>query len=64
MRVVIHGDICQGHQACAIVAPDVFGSDEIGNGVVLITGDLPAELHALARRAQRNCPELAITISD
>ena len=64
MRVVIHDDICQGHQACAIVAQDVFGSDEIGNGVVLITRDLPAELHDLARRAQRNCPEHAITITD
>ncbi len=64
MRVVIEYDICQGHQACAIVAPDVFGSDEIGNGVVLIAGDLPAELHELTRRAQRNCPEHAITISD
>jgi ferredoxin len=64
MRVAIEYDSCQGHQACAIVAPDVFGSDDIGNGVVLITGDLPVEHHDLARRAMRNCPEHAITISD
>ena len=29
---------------CAIAAPDVFGSDEIGNAVVLIEGDIPRDL--------------------
>lgn len=64
MRVFIDDDRCQGHQSCAIVAPEVFGSDEFGNGVVLITNDLPADLHDRARRAERNCPERAITIVD
>ena len=49
---------------CAIAAPAVFGSDDYGNAVVLITGDLPAELEAAARRAEGNCPEQAITIHD
>jgi ferredoxin len=64
MRIVLDDDLCQGHQACAIVAPDVFGSDEIGNAVLLITGDIPSDMQELARRAQRNCPEHAITIID
>lgn len=62
MRVEIDDDACQGHQSCAIVAPEVFGADELGNGIVLIAGEIPEELHARARRAERNCPERAITI--
>jgi ferredoxin len=53
---------CQGHQMCAIAAPEVFGSDDIGNATVLIEGDLPADLEAKARRAEGNCPERAIEI--
>ena len=47
---------------CAIAAPEVFGSDEIGNAKVLITGEISALLHAKVRRAESNCPERAITI--
>lgn len=61
MRVVIDQDLCQGHQICAIVAPDVFGSDEMGNGVVLLPGELPDDLRPRAQRAAGNCPEQAIS---
>ena len=47
---------------CAIAAPEIFGSDEIGNAKVLITGEIPAALHVKVRRAESNCPERAITI--
>jgi len=49
---------------CAIAAPEIFGSDDLGNAVVLIDGDIPAELQAKARRAEANCPERAILISE
>ena len=49
---------------CAIAAPEVFGSDEIGNAMILITGDVPEALHARVRRAESNCPERAISISE
>lgn len=55
---------CQGHQMCAIAAPEIFGSDEIGNATVLIPGDIPSDLEAKARRAEGNCPERAIEIID
>jgi len=55
---------CHGHQMCAIAAPEVFGSDELGNAKVLIDGDIPAELEGKARRAEANCPERAIIISE
>ena len=51
-------------ELCAIAAPEIFGSDEIGNAKILITGDVPEALHGKARRAESNCPERAITITE
>jgi ferredoxin len=64
MRLLLDNDRCQGHQMCAIAAPELFGSDEIGNAVLLVEGDVPSELEAKARRAAANCPERAITVQD
>lgn len=64
MRVRVDADACHGHQMCAIAAPEVFGSDEFGNAVVLITGDIPSQLHAKVRRAEGNCPESAVIVED
>ena len=64
MRVSVDAGSCHGHQMCAIAAPEIFGSDELGNAVVLIAGDIPKELEAKARRAEGNCPERAITITE
>lgn len=49
---------------CAIAAPEIFGSDDIGNATLLIDGVIPADLEAKARRAEGNCPERAIEIVD
>lgn len=62
MRVRIDSAACTGHQMCAIAAPEVFGADDYGNGVVLIEGDVPPQLEAKVRRAEGNCPEHAIVI--
>jgi ferredoxin len=64
MRVSVDSGSCHGHQMCAIAAPEVFGSDELGNATVLIAGNIPAELQAKARRAEANCPERAIIITE
>jgi ferredoxin len=64
LKLSIDSDRCQGHQMCAIAAPELFGSDDIGNATILIEGDIPAELEAKARRAQGNCPEHAVIIED
>jgi ferredoxin len=63
MRVTVDGDKCHGHQMCAIAAPEVFGSDEYGNAVVLLD-PVPEDLEMSARRAEANCPERAITLHD
>lgn len=62
MRVRVDGAACHGHQMCAIAAPEVFGSDDYGNAVVLVDGEIPADLEAKVRRAEGNCPERAIVI--
>lgn len=64
MKVRVDGDACHGHQMCAIAAPEVFGSDDYGNAVVLIDGIIPSELESKVRRAEGNCPERAIVIED
>lgn len=62
MKVRVVEGRCQGHQMCAIAAPEIFGSDDIGNATVLIEGPIPAALESKARRAEGNCPERAIEI--
>ena len=43
MRIQVDQARCHGHQMCAIAAPKLFGSDEIGNAAVLIAGDVPRD---------------------
>ena len=62
MRVRINVGSCHGHQMCAIAAPEVFGSDEYGNALLLIESEIPVELEPKTRRAEGNCPERAISL--
>ncbi len=64
MRIRIDADRCQGHQMCAVVAPELFGSDDFGNATILIEGAVPPELEAKARRGAGTCPEQAVIIED
>ena len=62
MRVTVDETRCHGHQMCAIASPDVFGSDEYGNAIVLLD-PVPVDLEASVRRAEANCPERAINLN-
>ena len=62
MKIVFDREKCQGHGRCYSLAPDVFESDDEGYAVLLIDGDVPAELEGAARLAADNCPEYAITV--
>ena len=64
MRVSIDGDRGQGHGRCFNLAPDVFGFDDLGNGVVLAERAEDERTIRLARLAQVNCPEHAISVDD
>jgi ferredoxin len=60
VKISIDANRCQGHGRCYDLAPELFGEDEEGYGVVLGDGTVPADQHASARLAALNCPESAI----
>jgi ferredoxin len=62
MKIVFDRAKCQGHGRCYSLAPEVFESDDEGYAVLLVSGDVPAELEDAARLAADNCPEYAITV--
>lgn len=62
MRIVLESDKCQGHNRCYALAPELFDVDDYGQSVLLVDGDVPAELIDKARLAAANCPEFAIKI--
>jgi ferredoxin len=63
MRATVDAARCHGHQMCAIASPEVFGSDEYGNAVVLLN-PVPAHLETSVLRAEANCPERAISLQE
>lgn len=64
MRIHLDSDKCQGHGRCYSLAPDLFDSDDLGNAVVIVTGELSDGQLASANLAAANCPEFAIEIGD
>lgn len=62
MRVHLDSEKCQGHNRCYALAPELFDVDDYGQAVLLVDGDVPAELQEKARLAASNCPEFAIKI--
>ncbi len=64
MKVTIDADLCQGQGRCFSIAPNLFGFDELGNGVVIGDGILTEGTLEQARLAQSNCPEHAIFIEE
>jgi ferredoxin len=64
VKVSIDPDKCQGHGRCFSLAPSLFDSDDLGNGVVLNGGVVSPSDAELARLAQANCPEHAISIEE
>lgn len=64
MRIHLDSEKCQGHGRCYSLAPDLFDSDDIGNAVVLVSGDLTEEQLRGANLAAANCPEFAIEVGD
>lgn len=64
MRVQIDASRCQGHGRCFTIAPDLFDSDDLGNGFVLGDGIVPAGREDAARLAALNCPESAVSVEE
>jgi len=62
VRIHLEADKCQGHNRCYALAPELFDVDDFGQAILVIEGDVPAELHDKARLAAANCPEYAIKV--
>ncbi|MDP6345404.1 MAG: ferredoxin [Alphaproteobacteria bacterium] len=64
MRIKVDPEICQGHNRCCALAPELFDTDDYGAAYALNDGAVPEELAEKARLAVDNCPEFAISILD
>lgn len=65
MKVRIDSELCQGHQLCAVFAPDVFGADDEGFAVLTdgtTEGTIDRSLADQAVEARDSCPEAAIEL--
>lgn len=61
MRVEVDLDLCQGHAACEMEAPDVFSVPKRGKVTVLDPAP-PESLRADVENAVRYCPTQALRI--
>jgi ferredoxin len=64
VKVHVDPEKCQGHNRCYALAPELFDVDDLGQAVVVGTGEVPADLTEKAHLAVANCPEYAITIEE
>jgi ferredoxin len=62
MKISVDSAMCQGHNRCIAVAPDLFEIDEEGFASAAGDGVVPSELEEKADLAVDNCPEQAIRI--
>ena len=61
MRVEADLDLCQGHAACELEAPDVFAVPKRGK-VTILDANPPEALRADVESAVRYCPTQALRI--
>jgi ferredoxin len=62
MRIKVDNELCQGHNRCSVLAPDLFVLDDFGYASAVGDGVVPEDRREIAFLAADNCPELAITV--
>lgn len=62
MRIKVDPDLCEGHNRCFALAPDLFEVDDYGLSRALNDGVVPGGREDEARLAVDNCPEFAISV--
>jgi ferredoxin len=63
LKISIDPVACEAYGYCAELMPEAITLDEWGYPIV-DGRPIPAELAALAKRAARDCPRRAITVSE
>ena len=62
MRIKVDPELCEGHNRCFSLAPDLFEVDDYGLSRALNDGVVPSGREEQARLAVDNCPEFAISV--
>jgi ferredoxin len=62
MKIAIDSELCQGHNRCFALAPELVDVDDFGEAFVLNDGVVPDELADKAQLIIDNCPEFAISV--
>jgi ferredoxin len=63
LRVRVESALCQGHNRCCSIAPELFEADDLGNARVKGDGKVAPGLEAKAKLAVANCPEHAVRLT-
>ena len=64
MKIKYNRELCQGHNRCYMLAPEIFDVDDEGYAVLKVEGELSEGLQEKAQLCVDNCPEYAIEIAD
>ncbi len=64
MKIHVDPELCQGHNRCYALAPELFDIDDFGNATAKGDGLVPPGLESKARLAEANCPEFAVSITE
>lgn len=64
MKISVNRELCQGHNRCKKLAPELIDLDDYGHASVVGDGSVPAGLEEKARLAEANCPEFAISLTE
>ncbi|MCW2723007.1 MAG: ferredoxin [Pseudonocardiales bacterium] len=62
MRISVDPTLCQGHNRCTAVAPELFDIDDEGYASAIGDGTVSAGSEERAQLAVDNCPEQAVTL--
>ena len=63
MRIEVDADLCQGHAACEMEAPEVFVVPKHGT-VQILDPDPPQSLRASVENAVKFCPTRALRMTE
>ena len=63
LRVRVESALCQGHNRCCSIAPELFEAHDLGNARVKGDGRVAPGLEAKAKLAVANCPEHAVRLT-
>ena len=62
VKIRVDPDLCEGHNRCFALAPELFEVDDYGLSRALNDGVVPPDRVEQARLAVDNCPEFAISV--